>query len=47
MMGMTVKGMCLEHEELKEKTVYRRLAFLKTNNLIPEEYEKGGKKINL
>ena len=45
--GMAVKDMCEAHEELKEKTVYRRLAFLKNNNLIPEDYEKGGKKINL
>jgi hypothetical protein len=35
--GMTVKAMCEEHEELKEKTVYRRIAFLKKHNLVNEE----------
>ena len=40
--GMTVKAMCEEHEELKEKTVYRRIAFLKKHKLVDEE---GGKDI--
>ena len=35
--GMAVKAMCEEHEELKEKTVYRRISFLKKHNLVNEE----------
>ena len=38
--GMTVAAMCEEHEELKEKTVYRRIAFLKKHKLVDKE---GGK----
>jgi len=40
--GMTVKDMCEAYEELKEKTVYRRIAFLKKHKLVNEE---GGKDI--